>query len=422
MNGVLLGAVADDFTGATDLADTLVAAGMRTVQTIGVPSDGVDADADAVVVALKTRSIDPAEAVAQSLSALEYLERLGTEQIVFKYCSTFDSTPRGNIGPVGDALAERLQQAATVFCPAYPANARTIYAGYLFVGGVPLSESGMRDHPLTPMHDANLVRVLAAQSRRRVALVGLHHVRGGAPAICAALAGEAAAGPVHLIVDATEDDDLLALGEALEGARLVTGGAGIAPGLAHNFRRHGRLRPAADAVTAPVSGGRAAVLSGSASTATREQIAELRAAHPVFDITTAHLNDCEGAVEGILAWAEARPAGTPIVISATAEPDEVRRNQERYGAGEAGRRVEKILARAAAGLTERGVRRFVVAGGETAGAVVGELGVRRLRIGPRIATGVPWTVADTRVPLGLALKSGNFGGRDFFVRALAMTA
>ncbi|GAC1417609.1 MAG: four-carbon acid sugar kinase family protein [Candidatus Velthaea sp.] len=421
MSGVLLGAIADDFTGATDLADMLVAGGMRTVQTIGVPGDARAPDADAVVVALKTRSIESAQAVAQSLEALEYLERIGVRQILFKYCSTFDSTARGNIGPVGDALAARCGQNVTVFCPAYPANKRSIYHGYLFVGDVLLSESGMRDHPLTPMHDANLVRVLAAQSLRPIGLIGLKDVRAGAQAIRAALERTGANGPAHVIADATDDADLYALGEALDGTRLITGGAGIALGLPENYRRRGWLGAQADAVAAPVRGGRAAVIAGSASTATQAQVALMRERAPAFDITPEHIAAPDAAVAAALAWARMQ-GDVAVLVTATTDAAAVRRNQERFGVEEAGLRVESILSRVAASLVESGVRRLIVAGGETSGAVVQALNVRRLRIGPRIATGVPWTIAEGERPLGLALKSGNFGAPDFFMRALEETA
>jgi uncharacterized protein YgbK (DUF1537 family) len=417
----VFGAIADDFTGATDLADQLVAGGLRTVLFIGPGDQEIPADVDARVVAHTPRPTAPAAAVSQSLQALDLLERAGVRQVLFKYCSTFDSTERGNIGPVGDALAERLGQAVTVFCPAYPANKRSIYAGYLFVGAVLLSESGMRDHPLTPMHDANLVRVLGRQSRRRVASIGLNTVRRGPLAIAAALEGLAQVGPAHAIVDVTEDADLVALGAALDDVKLITGGAGIAIGLPAAYRRHGWLGEATGAVAEPVRGGRAAVIAGSASEATRAQVAHFRAASlPVFQIDAGHIADPPAATAAALRWATGHPQ-EPILISATAQPDVVRLNGERFGIDDAGARVEAILAGVAVGLVAAGVRRLIVAGGETSGAVVGALNVARLRIGPRIEVGVPWTIVESTPRLGLALKSGNFGGPDFFTRALAAT-
>jgi uncharacterized protein YgbK (DUF1537 family) len=421
MSGPIFGAIADDLTGATDLADQLVAGGMRTVQLIGTAAEAPPAGVDAVVVALKTRTIAAGAAVTQSLAALALLERANVKQILFKYCSTFDSTAHGNIGPVAEVLAERLAQEITVFCPAYPANRRSIYSGYLFAGDVLLSESSMRDHPLTPMRDANLVRVLAAQSRRRVTLVGLGTVRRGAAAIAQALSRHARDGAAHVIVDVTEDADLLALGEALDGVRLITGGAGIALGLPAVYRRRGWLGAHTDAVEPPVCGGRAAIIAGSVSEATRAQVAHFRArGSPVFSIGPEQIAEPRGAIAAALEWA-AGCGDAPVLVSATAEPAAVRANQERFGVEGAGERVETILAGIAAGLVAAGVRRLVVAGGETAGAVAGALGVTRLRIGPRIDVGVPWTIAESTPPLGLALKSGNFGAPDFFTRALELS-
>jgi uncharacterized protein YgbK (DUF1537 family) len=282
-----------------------------------------------------------------------------------------------------------------------------------------LSESGMRDHPLTPMRDANLVRVLAAQSRRSVRRLGLDVVRRGAAAIAHDLGALREA--QHVIVDVTEDADLHALGEALDGTRLLTGGAGIAIGLPAVYRRRGWLGANADSVAEPVRGDRGAVIAGSASSATRAQVANFRATGaPTFTIETTHLADPSAATRAALAFA-AEHAERSLLISATAEPEIVQRNQERYGVADAGERVERILAGVAVGLVAAGVRRLVVAGGETSGAVVGALGAASLRIGPRIDVGVPWTILDGPPRVGLALKSGNFGGPDFFERALAMT-
>src|ERR1700732_4104117 len=249
---VLLGAIADDFTGATDLANTLVRQGMRTVQLIGVPTGRPHPeDVDAVVVALKSRTIPAVDAVAQSLTVLDWLVAAGVRQVLFKYCSTFDSTDQGNIGPVADALVETLGAGLTVFCPAFPENGRTIYRGYLFVGDVLLSESGMRDHPLTPMRDANLVRVLGRQTRNRVGLVPLATVSRGAEAIRADFARLRAEGYRHAVIDAVADADLLTIGQAAADLRLITGGSGIALGLPDNFRRAGLLETAGGAGLLP---------------------------------------------------------------------------------------------------------------------------------------------------------------------------
>ncbi len=414
---ILLGSIADDFTGATDLANTLVRRGMRTVQLIGVPEGPPPEDADAVVVALKSRTIPAAEAVAQSLAALAWLRGVGARQILFKYCSTFDSTDRGNIGPVADALLDALGSDFTLFCPAFPENGRTIYRGYLFVGDVLLSESGMRDHPLTPMREASLVRVLGRQTPHKVGLVPLAVVRSGAAAIAQSFARLRATGFRHAIVDAVADDDLLAIGEAAGTLPLVTGGSGIALGLPDNFRRAGLLAAGGSADRLPPVHGAAAVISGSCSTATLAQVEAMRALRPVFTIDPQDLAAGRPVIAEALDWATGRLGEAPILISASAPPDQVRLAQEKLGRERAGQLVEAALAAIARGLVERGVRRLVVAGGETAGAVVQALGIRGLRIGPQIDPGVPWTTSLGDPPLALALKSGNFGAADFFSRA-----
>lgn len=412
---MLLGCIADDFTGASDLANTLTRGGLRTVQAIGVPQGDAALDADAVVVALKSRSIEPRTAVAQSLAAFEWLARQGCRQFLFKICSTFDSTPRGNIGPVADALRERLHAGCVAVCPAFPANGRTVYRGHLFVGDRLLHESGMEKHPLTPMTDANLVRVLQAQSRHRVASIGHEVVRQGAAAIAQRLAALTREGAGYAIVDAICDADLIALGGALADAALAVGGSGIALGLPANFRARGKLRPQA-AVAAQV-GGRAVLLAGSCSAATRAQVAAYEASGAVLRVDVGRLGSA-GYVDEVADWCLTQPAA-PLVAS-TATPEEVAAANAAHGAAVAAA-IETFFGRLAQALLARGVRRFVVAGGETSGAVVGALGVQRLAVGAEIDPGVPVLFAAEPQPLALALKSGNFGAVDFFARALAAT-
>jgi uncharacterized protein YgbK (DUF1537 family) len=422
--GLTLGCIADDFTGATDLGSVLVRGGLRTVQTIGIPEPGVldgglldGGDLDAVVVALKSRTIPAADAVAQSLAALEALRALGAEQVYFKYCSTFDSTPAGNIGPVAEALMSALGAGGTIHCPAFPANGRTVYQGHLFVGRQLLSESPMRDHPLTPMRDPNIVRVLAAQSRLPVGLVAHDAVRGGPTAARAAIDG---LGVPHAIVDCVSDGDLDALGAACAGMPLVCGGSALGQGIAARLGREGRLAGSGAAALPPAEGA-AAVLAGSCSAATRRQVAEFGRDHLAVALDPLAPGEPDAlaaaAFEGIRGSLGARP----VLVYSTAEPERVAEVQRRLGVEAAGARVEATLAALARLLVGAGVRRLVVAGGETSGAVVQALGVRALRIGPQIDTGVPWTHATGGVaPLALALKSGNFGGEDFFRRAFAL--
>ncbi len=416
---MLLGCIADDFTGATDLANNLVRSGMRTLQTIGVPAAPLEGEVDAVVVALKSRTIPAAEAVAQSLAALEWLKRAGCRQFYFKYCSTFDSTAQGNIGPVAEALMDALGAKIAIACPAFPTNARTIYMGNLFVGEVPLSESGMRHHPLTPMTDSNLVRVLQAQSRAKVGLVAWTAVAAGAAAIRARFDALQAAGVRLAVVDAINDADLHAIAAACAEHPLVTAGSGIAIGLPENFRRAGLLPPRANAAELPRVQGRAALISGSCSQATNGQVANWiasgRAAIRIDPLTIAQGGDAAAAA---LSKADPLLAAGPVLFYATSTPEEVKAVQAKLGVAEAGAMVERTLAAIAQGLIARGVRRLVVAGGETSGAVVQALGVEALKIGPQIDPGVPWTATLGPQPILLTLKSGNFGSEDFFAKSL----
>jgi uncharacterized protein YgbK (DUF1537 family) len=419
---LLLGAIADDFTGATDLASMLVRAGMRTVQTIGVPRrDDVVADADAVVVALKSRTIPARDAVQQSLHALDWLLARGVPQVYFKYCSTFDSTDDGNIGPVADALMDALGTPFTIACPAFPANGRTIYLGNLFVGSVPLAESPMRDHPLTPMRDSNLVRVLGRQTKRRVGLVPWPVVQHGPNAIRAEFAKLQADGFGYAIVDAIDDEDLLDIGAACADLPLVTAGSGIALGLPQNFRDSHKLPMRGDAAQVPQVEGAAAILAGSCSAATRRQVAAFARTHTAIALDPLAGGSSEAIAARALQAVERDVAQRkPVLVYSTAEPDRVAEVQRRLGRERAADLIESAFGSLAKQLVERGVRTLVVAGGETSGAVVQALGVEALAIGPAIDPGVPWTTAIGDPPLALALKSGNFGSDDFFEKSLGL--
>jgi uncharacterized protein YgbK (DUF1537 family) len=414
----LLGCIADDFTGATDLANMLVRGGMRTVQSIGIPSPEVLAglDADAIVIALKSRTVPVADAVAESLEALAWLREHGCEQIFFKYCSTFDSTAAGNIGQVSEALLAALGSDFTLACPAFPENGRTIFRGHLFVQDQLLNESGMQHHPLTPMTDANLVNVLQAQTTLPVGLLRYDTVAKGVDAVKARITQLRTDGVGMAVADAVSDADLYTLGEACAGLPLLTGGSGLALGLPENFRRAGKLREL-DAAAVPAVAGGEVVLAGSASGATNGQVAAwLEAGRPALQINPLALAAGEPVVAQALAFA--RDAGQTVLIYATCPPDEVKAVQQQLGVERAGAIVEQALGEIASGLRAAGVRRFVVAGGETSGAVVQALGVQLLQIGAQIDPGVPATVSTGGEPLALALKSGNFGGRDFFAKAL----
>jgi len=421
--GLLLGAIGDDMTGSTDLALMLGKQGISVIQYIGIPPGGVEVrDAQAAVVALKSRTTPVEEAVAESLSACEWLLHQGAQQIFFKYCSTFDSTEKGNIGPVAEALLERLNGEITVFCPAFPENGRTLYNGHLFVGESLLSDSSMRDHPLTPMTDANLVRFLGKQVSRadRVGLVACRSVDQGPDAIRERLQGLVREGKRFALVDAIRDRHLMDIGAACADLKLVTGGSGVAMGLPENFRKAGLLAAGSGLAPLPKLEGGSVVLSGSCSLATRLQVERMSGTQPAMALDPIALSEGRQTTAQVAAWAETHISETPILIYSTAEPEEVAQVQARLGREQAGSLVEEAFASVALELRNAGVRKWVVAGGETAGAVLNALGVCALRIGPEIAPGVPWTVTAEEPNLCLALKSGNFGDEGFFEKALSM--
>ncbi|HEX7865758.1 MAG TPA: 3-oxo-tetronate kinase [Variovorax sp.] len=423
MAKLVLGCIADDFTGATDLANTLVRAGMRVVQAIGVPEGPLDADVDAVVVALKSRTIAPAEAIAQSLEALRWLQSQGAQQIYFKYCSTFDSTPQGNIGPVTEALMDALQCDFTIATPAFPDNKRTVFKGYLFAGDVLLNESGMQNHPLTPMTDPNLVRVLQAQCKRKVGLIDYTVVARGAAAIEERIAQLKAEGISIAIVDAVSNDDLLRMGPALAKMSLLTAGSGVAIGLPANFG----LAPSSQASALPKAGGKTAVVSGSCSLATNRQVLDfIQRGGAAMAIDPLRIAAGVDVAAEALAWATPLIDKGPVLVYSTAEAGAVKSVQGRLGVEEAGAMVERTIATIARGLVERGVRQLVVAGGETSGACVQALGIAQMQIGPQIDPGVPWCHARSEAApeagLHIALKSGNFGSDDFFTKAFTVLA
>jgi 3-dehydrotetronate 4-kinase len=414
-----LGCIADDFTGATDLANNLVRAGMRVVQTIGVPTSPLGAQVDAVVVALKSRTIAPQEAIDQSLQALAWLQAQGAAQIYFKYCSTFDSTAQGNIGPVTEALMQALHTDFTIATPAFPDNGRTVFKGYLFVGDVLLNESGMQHHPLTPMTDANLVRVMQAQCKSKVGLIDHKTVAQGAQAVAQRVNDLKAQGIAIAVVDAVSNDDLLRLGPALQNMPLVTAGSGVAIGLPANFG----LSPTPQASVLPKAQGLQAVVSGSCSQATNRQVAHFKqTGRPAFAIEPLALanSTSKGAdvVTQALQWAQPHLSSGPVLVYSTAAPEAVKAVQTQLGVEAAGALVENTIAAIAKGLVDLGVQQLVVAGGETSGACVQALDITQLQIGPQIDPGVPWCHAHTRAhAIHLTLKSGNFGTDDFFTKA-----
>jgi uncharacterized protein YgbK (DUF1537 family) len=413
-----LGVIADDYTGASDLANALATNGLRVVQTIGVPPESLALpDVDAVVVALKSRSIAAAEAVRQSLEADRWLRARGAAHVLFKICSTFDSTDAGNIGPVSDALRDAAGGGITLVNPGFPGTGRRVFQGHLFVHDQLLNESPLKDHPLNPMHDANLVRVLARQSRAPVGLVPLQVVEQGADAVRAALARlpEGAA-----IVDAVNDQHFEVLGQVALDRPVSTGASGLGIGLARALRRLDIVVEHAAETGGTPPGRLSAILAGSCSKATLEQIAVAAPSMPVLRLDVEKLLAGPDEARAALDWARDRLRDGPVLIASSRTPAEVAALQKLHGGAAMGERIEAALAEIAEGLVAAGVGRLVVAGGETSGAVVNRLGLQGFRIGAEIAPGVPAlsVIGSSHAGLRIALKSGNFGGPDFFARAL----
>lgn len=417
-----LGCIADDYTGASDLANTLTRAGLRTVQTIGIPADDLKLpDVDAVVVSLKSRSIEANLAVTRSRAADKWLRARGADHVLFKICSTFDSTDAGNIGPVMDALRADCGEAIVPVTPAFPETRRTVYQGNLFVGPVPLNESPLKDHPLNPMRDANLVRVLARQSKTQIGLVDLATVVRGPASVRACLAELSGQGVGGAIIDAVFDPDLETIGAVALDRRLSVGASGIGLGLARALVGSGRVpKGASGKMEAPAIGGPAACLAGSCSQATLQQIANAEATMAVLHLDPDRIITGQDEVRRALAWATQRIAEGPLLIASSATPDEVAALQSRHGRDAAGHAIEQAMADIAEGLVRSGVRRLVIAGGETSGAVVDRLGIPGFLVGAEIAAGVPVlrAVGARDGDMLLALKSGNFGGPRFFSDAL----
>ncbi len=419
---LLLGAVADDYTGASDLANTLSRNGLSTIQTIGVPAAGFEAgDVEAVVVALKIRSVEAPRAVAAAVAGYDWLKSHGARHVLCKVCSTFDSTDSGNIGPVGEAFRARAGAGCLLVTPAFPETGRTVYLGHLFVGAVPLNESPLKDHPLNPMRDSSLMRVLQRQSKAPVGLVALPTVVEGGAAIARRTTELERQGFGAAIVDAVFERDLEAIGDAAARGPVSVGASGLGLGLARAFAR-GRVAGPNGAALEPVVG-LAAILAGSCSRATLDQIAAAEGGVPTLRLSPQRLIEDNSEAQRAVAWAKERLTAGPVLIASSAEPGDVAELQARFGREASGHAIEAALAEIAAGLVAIGVRRLIVAGGETAGAVVDRLGVIAFRLGPEIAPGVPLmrTIRRDGGDMQMALKSGNFGGRDFFPRALAMT-
>lgn len=409
---MLLGCIGDDFTGSSDIANTLAKGGMKVTQYTGIPTSKAASDVEAGVISLKSRTIPVAEAVAQSLDAAKWLLEQGCEQIFFKYCSTFDSTREGNIGPVAEALAEYLKEDQVLFCPAFPATGRSIYQGYLFVNDTLLSESGMKDHPLTPMTDSDLRRWLQYQTKWDVKHLAHSVLQKDAKIVKDHMQQSS---PAFYVADAIEDEDLIILGRAAKDRKLLTGGSGLALGLPQNFRDAGKINETTSQWQK--ADGKAIILSGSCSIATRGQVAKFKQTNPSLEITADDVFSGKVTSTIVCDWMDAQEM-TPLVYS-SADPEIVKVAQDTFGMDIIAEKIEDLMSDVASEMAKRGAKCIISAGGETSGAVVKGLNVAAMEIGPEIAPGVP-ALKDTDQGLVLALKSGNFGGEDFFHDALAI--
>jgi len=413
---MLLGVIADDFTGATDIAGFLVENGMRTIQVNGVPSDKIEINADAVVVSLKSRSCPTQQAISDSLAALKWLKEQGCQQFYFKYCSTFDSTAQGNIGPVTDALLNALNEDFTIVCPALPINGRTVFNGHLFVLGELLSESGMRHHPVTPMTDSNLMHLMDAQSTGQTGLVNYKTIEQGSEQVKESFETLKAQGKRYAVVDAFKEEHLSEIGKAVSSLKLITGGSGLAAGIANNWREHLQDQTQAKLAGYP-SKAPTVIFSGSCSVMTNQQVAVYKPKAPHFAIDVEHCINQENYSDEVCNWvAEQADAQYAPLIFATADAQELSSIQQKYGADISSKAVENFFSQLAQKLKNIGIRNFIVAGGETSGVVTQSLQVDSFHLGPQIAPGVPWVKAIND-DLSLALKSGNFGDQDFFTKA-----
>lgn len=417
---LLLGCIADDLTGASDIALMLASGGMNVDLLSGMEEVAPSASADAVVIGLKTRTSPVEDAVSESLEAAKWLKSQGASQLYFKYCSTFDSTNKGNIGPVAEALMDFLDEDITVVVPSFPRNGRTVYQGYLFVNEQLLSESGMKNHPLTPMTDANIVRVMDSQIRdeSRVGLIPQETVYKGSKSISLKLDELKAEGKRYAVIDTLSDADLMTIGESCSNLSLLTGGSGLAKGLPQNFRNKGMLDEGHGFAELPEMDGPVVILAGSCSLATQGQVEMTKLLSPSIRISPEDLMTGKQSVETLLADIKRHLHEPSVLIYSSASSDVVESIQSQYGREDTGDKVEQTLASIAAELNNQGVKKFIVAGGETSGAVSKSLKLKALKVGPEIAPGVPWTVSEKDPELLIAFKSGNFGDKNFFQTAI----
>jgi uncharacterized protein YgbK (DUF1537 family) len=425
------GCLADDYTGGTDVAAGLRRAGLRVALAFGVPTSNQSLPpCDAAVVAMKIRTASVERATEDVAAAHAWLTTQGVQRFYYKYCSTFDSTHRGNIGPITDLLLQLTGEQTSVICPSSPIHGRTVYQGHLFVGDRLLSESPLRRHPLTPMTDPDLVRFLAHQTACPVGLVSWPEVATGPSVVREAVDRLERSGVRHVVTDAISPTDLRTIVAALHERALLTGGAGLAEAWAglirdalyageHTLAGDTARLSSSDGLSARVpdaSPGNTLVLAGSCSAATLAQVSEAIAVFPSFRLDPVRTPDPAQMLEEAIAWLQAQPSGRPRLIYSSAPQAEREAAIAAMGAGTADH-LEGVLGALAVHAAAAGTRRFVVAGGETSGAVVSALGIQQVLVEDELEAGVPWCITEGHRPLRLLLKSGNFGSSRLLVRA-----
>lgn len=417
-NGLIFGCIADDFTGGSDAASFLSAGGMNTILCSGIPEAGfvLPEGCEAVVIALKSRTQETSAAVSDSLAAVRWLQEHGAKHFYVKYCSTFDSAPKGNVGPIMDAVLEYLDVPCTILCPALPANGRTVKDGILYVNGVPLSQSPMKDHPLTPMWESRIAHLMEPQSRYASLELPSDLLRGRTRELMDAISSFAE-GKTHyyLIPDYVDDNDAILLADLFGGYKVLSGGSGILTAVAQSLKTNNAAKPASLEPNGP-----AIIFAGSCSVATNAQTNDyLSKGGQAVRLENTHLLDGRQTPDRIWKQAQTLKTDAPLIYS-WESPEGLKAKRDAQGKALSAL-IEKTLSEIAAQAVADGTHRIIVAGGETSGAVTRRLGYRAFWIGKSIAPGVPILIPLERPDVRLVLKSGNFGQKDFFSRALTMT-
>ncbi|PHM35743.1 3-oxo-tetronate kinase [Xenorhabdus innexi] len=413
---IKLGVIADDFTGATDIASLMVQNGWQVALLLSIPDDStfIPHDVDAIIISLKSRSCPVDESIEQSLKACRWLrQKANCSRLFFKYCSTFDSTIKGNIGPVTDVLMDELQIDLCLICPALPINGRTVVYGYLFVNGQLLNESDMQYHPINPMKDSNLLRLMEQQSRGTAGLVDINCVRQGELSIRDRLCQLRCKGIRYAVVDTLLMDDLLLVAQAAHDMTLITGGSGLGGAIARYCSGGNSEKTSIKKLPLPRNR-RMVILSGSCSVMTYRQVLEYKKIASTMELDIDKCINNPDYIHLLVDWIIQQPMkGLAPMLYTTRPPGVLKLTHNQYESFQVSKIIEQLFAQIANELRQKDFNTFIITGGETSGKVVQSLGINQVGIGAIIAHGVPW-VYDLQSDCWLALKSGNFGEVDFF--------